>query len=390
MSKPPVVVQVGDQTGIVGKLKIRMYPKVCRYFSRAKLVEGKLRSTDEMFRCLFVENTPLTKYIIPRMYEDPPVKVRESWIWIPFLTTILKAYSNRIDMCVAVLPPGYDPDLKNQVKFKSHMLVRSFIDTSGGLDMVKKQFRDNKRRFYNRMDRDPVFSCRISQDIKDFDLFYSRMHLPHVLKRFQEFADLDPYEHMKNSFMKGFLLMIEDNSKAVAGVLCKIENDTLFFMRTGVLDGDDEYVKKGASSAQYYFALKYALENGISKVELMRSRPFFDDGVYVTKRKWGAEVYPDNEPWASVFFFIPEISRKVAKFFENNPMIIHKENKLYGLIGWSGAGILSAKDEENMCAKYYSPGLNGFIVIKPGPGNPARFIGSTTHAPVTRGVKPGF
>ncbi len=366
MAKLSQIEQVDNRAGIVGKLKARMYPTLSRYFSRAKLIEGRLKGMNETFRCLFVENTPLSGYIIPRMYDGPPVVRKESRIWIPLLKTILRGYANHIDMCIAVLPLGYDLDLENQVTFKSHMLVRSFIDTSGGADVLKKRMRDNKRRFYNKMDRRPAFACRVSNDIKDFDLFYTRMHVPHIRNRFQGLADLDPYEHMKNLFREGFLLLIEEGDRTVAGVLCKVVDDTLFFVRTGILDGDDEYVKRGASSAQYYFTLKYALEHNIRRVDLMRSRPFFDDGVYVTKRKWGAEVYLDGDPRSSVFFFIPRISEKVAKFFENNPMIIHRENRLYGLIGWSNENAPSSQDEKALHERYYSPGLNGFIVIKPG------------------------
>jgi hypothetical protein len=296
------------------------------------------------------------------------------------LKTILKTYSDTLDMCIAVLPAGYGPNVKGMVNFKGDMLIRSFIDTSAGPDKVKKQLRDNKKRFFNRMDEDPVFSCRVSNDIKDFDLFYARMHVPHVQKRFQDLADLDSYEYMRDFFVKGFLLLIEEGSKAVAGVLCNVENNTLFFRRTGVLDGNDEYVKRGASSAQYYFTLKYALENDIPKVDLMRTRPFFDDGVYITKRKWGAEVYADNETRSSVFFFIPRVSGKVVKFFENNPMIIHRKNKLYGLVGWSEGGAFLSKDEKILHKKYYSPGLKGFVVIQPGPGNSARIIESPEDA----------
>jgi len=39
---------------------------------------------------------------------------------------------------------------------------------------------------------------------------------------------------------------------SVAGVLCEIEDDTLFSGRTGILHGDGEYIKRGASSAGYY------------------------------------------------------------------------------------------------------------------------------------------
>lgn len=362
--------RIDEQKGIIRQLRASIYPTWSRYFSHCTLMEGKLKGTEESFRCLFVENAALAEYIIPRMYGQAPAMLRRSRIWTPRLRTILKTYSNAIDMCIAVLPAGYDPDVKGLVSFKSDMLIGSSIDTSGGPEKIRQRLRLNKKRFCKKMDKNPAFSCRVSTDVEDLYGFYTRMYVPHVRRRFRDLADVDSYEQMQNVFQKGFLLLLDDGSKIVAGALCNVENHTLFVRRTGILDSDDYYIKRGASSAQYYFALKYALENDIAKVDLLGTRPFFHDGVYITKRKWGAEVYLDNESKSSVFFFIPRISSKVAKFFENNPLIIHRGKNLYGLVGTTDDTVLSAEDEKRLHQKYYSPGLKGFVIIRPGSQNP--------------------
>lgn|GEM_PF-578688 len=353
-----------DGTNLIRKLKHKAYPMVSRYCIRATLVEGRLKKAGERFRCMFVENNNLMAYMLPRMYEEVPRVLKKWRIWTPLLRRFVDACSRSVDMCVAVLPLRHHPEFVESAKFKSQMLVRSFIDTSGGSEEVRRQLRDNKRRFYNKMEKNPTFTCRISQDLKDFDLFYYKMHVPHIQKRFEGLADLDAYEGMKEFFLKGFLLMIEEGDTAVAGVLCTIEKDTLFFRRTGILNGDEEYIRRGAPSAKYYFTLKYALDHGISKVDLMRSRPFFNDGVYNTKRKWGARVYPDDESGSWVFFFIPECSRRVATLFETNPLVVFKEDRMYGLVGWNNEDGPSAKDEGELVQKYYSPGLDGLMLLQ--------------------------
>lgn len=368
-----------SKTNLVNRLKCAAYPMVSRYWIHATLVEGKLKNTNEIFRCMFVENNSLMLYMLPRMYGEAPVTLKKWRIWTPLLKKALNTYSRSIDMAVAVLPSGYHGQFEKSANFKSQLLIRSFIDTSGGPEEVRKQFRYNKRRFYNKMDKNPTFSYRISKDLKDFDLFYNEMHVPYIQKRFEELADLDSYERMKDFFLKGFLMLIEEGNETVAGVLCAIENDVLVFRRTGILNGDEEYVKRGASSAQYYFILKFALEHGIPKVDLMRSRPFFHDGVYNTKRKWGAEIYPDDQTRLWVYFFIPEYSRKVAKFFEINPLIIHKEDKMYGLVGWSDEVPPSKKDEKQLSEKYFSPGLNGLMLVQPHSENTTRFLPNETY-----------
>jgi hypothetical protein len=69
--------QIDEKTGMLAKLRARLYPTMSRYFRRSTLVEGKLKDTNEPFRCLFVENTPLSKYIIPRMYGQSPVILKD-------------------------------------------------------------------------------------------------------------------------------------------------------------------------------------------------------------------------------------------------------------------------------------------------------------------------
>ena len=350
---------------IIGWLKSKVYPVVFRYSSHATLIEGKLKNTGDTFRCLFVENTDLMSYILPRTYREPPVVLRTWRVWVPFIHKVLENYSNSIDMCVAALPLNYEPEIRELAHFKSQTLVCSFIDTSCGWEDVRKRFQHDKRQFSNKMDRKPIFTCRISKDLKDFDFFYNDMYVPHIQKRFEDLADLDSYDQMRDSFLKGFLLVIEEGKKSVAGVLCEIENDTLFARRTGILNGDEEYIKRGASSAEYYFALKFALEHGLSRVDLLRSRPFFNDGVYSTKRKWGAMVYPDRQSESWVFFFIPRYSEQTANFFAINPVIIHMDDKMYGLVGWNNKNPPSAKDKKELIEKYYSPGLAGLILIQP-------------------------
>jgi len=353
------------QMRIIGWLISKVYPVVSRYSSHAALVEGKLKNTGDTFRCLFVENTDLMGYVLPHTYREPPVVLKTWRVWVPFIRKVLKSYSDSIDMCVAVLPLKCEPAFRKLIHFKSQILVCSFIDTSCGREVVRKRLQHDKRQFSNKMDRKPIFACRISKDMKDFDFFYTEMYVPHIQKRFEDLADLDSYDQMRGSFLRGFLLVIEEGKKSVAGVLCEIENDTLIARRTGVLHGDEEYIKRGASSAEYYFALKFALEHGLSRVDLLRSRPFFNDGVYSTKRKWGATVYPDRQSESWVFFFIPTYSKQIANFFAINPVIIHKEDRMYGLVGWNNENPPSAKDNKELGEKYYSPGLAGLMVIQP-------------------------
>jgi hypothetical protein len=357
---------------IFSKLKCRMYPAASQYLSHATLLEGRLKESGDTFRCLFVENDDLMDYMASRMYEGSPVILRKWRIWIPLVQKTLDSLSRHIDMAVAVLPRKYESRMEEKAHFKSQTLICSAIDTSGGWDVMKKRFQHNKRQFCNKMVKKPLFSYRTSKELKDFDFFYYEMHVPHIQKRFQELAFVDPYNAMKAMFLKGFLLFIEEGDRSIAGILCEIQNNTLYSRRMGVLHGDEDYVMKGAASAEYYFMLKFALENGLAKVDLLRSRPFLNDGVFATKRKWGAMVCRNDQSDTWVFYFIPRYTRKIINFFEANPVISCKEDKMYGVVGWSKAEDPSVEDHSKFADQYYSPGLHGLMLIRPGSKEPVR------------------
>jgi hypothetical protein len=194
------------------------------------------------------------------------------------------------------------------------------------------------------------------------------MYLPHIKKQFDEISIIDTYEEMKFYFLRGFLLFVMADEQSISGGLCLIENDTFIFRRLGVLDGDKKHLKKSAQSAIYYFILRHATEEGFKKVDLMKSRSLLMDGVYRTKREWGAAVYPDGESKKWVYFFNVSRSPQVIKFFEDNPVIIHTKEGLRGLVGKADClegSMLSSDTIKDLLHRYHCPGLNGLTVMTP-------------------------
>lgn len=342
-------------------LKKLIYPITSRYLANATLVEGILKGTDRPIRCLFVGNTN----IVGRVYEPTP-RLLKSWkLWIPDLKKVLNKYSNSIDICIAVLPNNYETSFEGLYSFKGQEFIRQIIDTSGTWDEIFQAFHKKKRQYSNNVELKFGLSYQISRNIDDFDLFYYRMHLPHIKNQFDEYANIDTYEDMRRHFLKGLLLFVVGDGQKMAGALCLKEDNKLIFRRSGVLDGNEEYRKRGAQFALYHFIIRYALEQRIEKVDTMKSVPFLNDGVYRTKREWGASVYPDDEAESAVFYFISHHSKEIAAFFECNPVIIFGEDGLYGLAGWQETCDIAMLDKKELAKKYYSSGLKGLILLAP-------------------------
>jgi len=348
---------------LIRSIKRLLYPVTSRFFSRATMVEGNLKGTRLPFRCLLVGNSNFTEYLKARMYEGAPMVLRHWRIRIPALKDLLLIEGDSFDLCVAVLPVSYEATFRDLYDYRCTETVRQVIDTSGSWDDVRSRFSKKRRQITNEFPQKTGLGYRMSKGPEEFDFFYDRMHVPHIKKRFGELSGIDSYEDMKKFFLKGLLLFVTKGDEAVAGALCLVENGTLIFRRTGVLDGDETHIEGGAQTALYYFQLKYANEHQLRAVDTMKSAPFLNDGVYKHKRDWGATVLPDHEADNWVYFFKVRPCEKIANFFEKNPTIVDSKDGLKALIGLPEAKDSSAASINELAHRYQSNGLQGFSVL---------------------------
>jgi hypothetical protein len=337
------------------------------FFHHARLTEGLLIGSNLPFRCLFVDDSALSDYMMPRIYSEAPKIVKKWRIYVPALKKMLQSSSAEIDMCIAVLPLSWDSEFAKLPGFKTQEWVTQIIDLADYLQLrdhrVRKTYREAERiiRKYN-------ISSRISRDLKDFEMFYNRMYLPLMKKQFGELFDREPYEDMLRIFRAGHLMQILQGDEVIACSLLFVKGDTLIGRRMGVLDARTDLIKKGVQSLIYYFGINYAIEHDLKKHHVMTSRPFFSDGVYSHKRNWGATVYPFDESGNWVYLFCPKKSQKTFRFFEKNPMIVNTDDGLAGLIGCDSKE-LTAEQKKEMMKKYYSPGLKRLMLLDPDSAN---------------------
>jgi hypothetical protein len=355
-------------------LKKSAYAIYSRYFSRATLVEGTLKDSDASCRCLFIDDSSFKDYLISRMYDESSGSVRTGRLWVSSLKRLVKNPPSDVDLCIAVLPIRWEKAFNGLYDFKSPEHVRQVINLAGDWVAVKKQFHRKKREIFNRLMINSPFGCRISTDMADFDFFYYRMHLPHCRKQFGTFAGIDSYEEMKKFFLQGFLLLAVDGGKAIAGSLCLVEDHTMIYRRAGVLNGDEEYIKKGVQTALFFFMIRHAKDHNLLRLDVMQSRPFFNDGVYRHKREWGSSVSVDTDVERWIYLFNFDGSGRLATFVRQNPIIVDTPEGLMGLIGIDGTTGFSDKEREDLAKRYHSPGLEGLILLDSAEGSQSRFI----------------
>jgi hypothetical protein len=352
-------------TSLVTTLKRAVYPVSSTMIATASLVEGKLKGGDVRFRCLFVHNSNFNDHLAQRMYEGEPTVVRKWRILIPNLLRMVRQNRLKFDLCVAVLPSFYERLLGDACDFKTYEEVRQVIDTSGGWEAMRQEFGKKKRQTTNNFSERFGLSYRMSKDVADFDHFYHRMHVPHIRRRYGELSQIDPYEDMKGFFEKGLLLFVTKDDKPIAGALSLIDDRSIVFRRTGVLDGDETVVKGGAQTALYYFQLKYAADNGFRAVDTMKSAPYLNDGVFRHKAEWGACTLPDDEATKWVFFFARGPHQKLAQFFDANPIVATTADGLRGIVGTALPDATTVSVAEDVQKRFHMKGLRDLQIYGP-------------------------
>ncbi|MBI5588802.1 MAG: hypothetical protein HY889_10630 [Deltaproteobacteria bacterium] len=354
---------------MIGSLKQKVSRELKKHASHATLYDGALKGADMPFRCLIVENANLAGYLIARTYMENPRILKKRRVWIPALKRIIEKREDDIDLCIAVLPARYDAEFQGLYGFRGQEWVNQTLDVSITWEEIRARFHANPHKTERKIMK-YGFTYRVSNDTKDFDLFYHSMYVPHAIGQFGEQAYVESYDDVRSYFEKGFLLFVMENGKPVSGGLCLVGDRILTFRRLGVIDGDKEYIFKGAQSSLYFFIIRYAHDRGLREVDFMKSRPFLNDGRYRHKQEWGASVSPDKESETSVYYFNAGEPEKISAFYENNPLIVPVEGGMAGVVGRSGSTVISDESIKELEKLYYAPGLKGLKLLAPGSARP--------------------
>jgi hypothetical protein len=315
------------------RVKEAVYPLTSRLVARAWVAEGALGEAGPRLRILFAHNCQFNHHLQRRTFANATIS-SERHLLLAQLPGIVRRNALDVDLVCAVLPRPYGALFRGLSCWRGREWVRQVIATRASWEELRKSFSKKRRQISNDFEAKNGLSCRISREAADLDLFYHRMFVPHIRRRYGELADVDDYEDVKRAFAGGgLLLFVMSEDRPVAGALSVLAGDVLMFRRTGVLDGDESYVKVGAQTALYYFQLRYAVEHGLAALDTMKSAPFLNDGVFRHKADWGARSFPDDEAERAVFLFPLGPAEKLARFFEINPIIVDEGRGLSAVVG---------------------------------------------------------
>jgi hypothetical protein len=310
--------------------------RIFTLFSQLKLtcylISGKEKTSNLEIKILFFGENNNFSYILDQLFsEEPKIKIlgKES---LRSIVNIYKKNKNYADAFFIKCDRFYQRFLEK----KGCKIIPEYVSLK--VD-VSKQFTDIYKKF-NKSAKEDIrkvkkgrYSYEITDDLKKIKFFYERMYIPYSYKRYGNLAICSTFSAIRHLVERGSkLMLIKKNDDYVFGCLFFFSNNTIIGTHAGIIDGQEELLKEGVSSASYYFAIIYSKKLNFKYLDFGTCRPFLNNGLFRYKKKWGASV-EHAESIFSVFGF-NTIYKKggLKEFLLHNPFISNHKNNLEGNI----------------------------------------------------------
>lgn len=175
--------------------------------------------------------------------------------------------------------------------------------------LESKAYQERKRKInevFARKTRKYGHRFRITRKREAVVRFYTEFYVPYVTQRFKNTSLLRSVEAFQNAVKSGFLLQVYDKEDWISGAICSVNGSEVTTLAFGLRPDYQYYLHRGALSSVYYFLFKWAEDNSMETVDLLRSRPHTGNGVFEHKRRWGARPEADRWPHTAIRIFVPE------------------------------------------------------------------------------------
>ena len=298
-----------------------------RYRLPAWLLEGTEKYSGQPLRIFFAGQLEHKNYIAGLAFSGIHAEVARGGMWL--WSACRLARNDRADHDIAIIDSeaSLSRRLKGPDAFVVPNWIRGEVDLAAALQLLK---RSESVKTDLRKIRQHGYRYEVTQDEHEFERFYHEMYLPYANRTYTGMMFLMPHTDLRKFMAQSELLWIKSGTEEVAGLMLLHDGAIIRAYALGVKDGDPQYVKSGALSAAYYFAILYLTERGVQRLHLGGSRPFLRDGVLQYKKKWGIRIV-DKSPQ---FFVLTRTrnTRASLSFFANNPFFFDTEGTLNGAI----------------------------------------------------------
>jgi hypothetical protein len=169
--------------------------------------------------------------------------------------------------------------------------VPLWLDTSRPFDAIV--YGDRRGRASRRDDarrvRRLALTAGLARGPRAVERFRRELYEPYAERRFGDLFQRVPPHAFRHAERRGWLLLLHDGPRTVAGALLERWGRDLRILAFGV--ALEDAIPSGLLlEACYYHAIRFATETRFPRLSLGTARPLLSDGVLRYKRKWGASL----------------------------------------------------------------------------------------------------
>jgi len=233
--------------------------------------------------------------------------------------------------------------------------------SSNSLDQVISRASRRRRRDIKKL-QTVGYSYRISKNNnKDFDFFYWNMYLNYIKNRFGKATIPTSYTKLKRAYNKeGGIIFINKEKKPIAGLLFQIKRKTLYGKCLGFSMINQSHSSGLAGQAALFFIIRWAINEGINKLNYGNTTPFFEDGIFRYKKEWGMDISQHSNQFFCALR-LNKLTEGVLVMLKENPFIFLENGVMKGFV------LLDHKpkmnDLQGITSQYWVPKLDTLVVM---------------------------
>ena len=332
------------------------------------LLSGKDKINKEDLRLLFFGDDLSfhflsNNFVKEKFFYGEPEKIDLGRVFIGDINRRISDFSLEVDAVITKTDRFFADYLQKKGFCIIPECVDMQLDISESIEKIFEKFNKSAKKDCSRVKKFG-YCYDIKTDSEKLDFFLNKIYFPYRLYRHDE--EILPgsysYNEIRSIFEDGKLIFIKDKDEYIAGSLINTNHvkKTIFMMGMGILP-DPELIIKNVGSALVYYSIIWAKENGFSKMEWGATPPFFNNGIFKFKKKWGSKI--KKSIYIPRIYGIKLISKKkqLLDFVTDNPIVYLEDNKFKGLVFLKDT--ITCEQVEQILKHYFITGMTQLSIV---------------------------
>jgi hypothetical protein len=266
------------------------------------------------------------------------------------LPALLRRHRERADVTLARL----DPISIRMFGMQGFLQVPEWVRMVAPVPAQDTRFTSSSARRDMQVIRKNNLKWRVTHDRRELEKHLGNDYYSYTRFRHGDDAFVQPRGVVHRAFKRGGLLIVENVSGPVAGLVFEKRGRTLQMWTLACAESNEAHLAKGALAAVYAFCFDLARSQALEFVDMRGCRPSPSDSLFFVKHKWGAQVRDHGETAFEFLFDWNEANDAVQSFLEKTPLIF-RDGKNLSVMG-------TAAGEQTI--RWQEAGLHGFVAVQ--------------------------